>query len=160
MFFDENVSKTKETYYLECGLYSSITGIVETMNTLIQERNNHRDTCIRFKVKRVTQKLEVYLANEESSLAVCSADLGHIIGGDVQIDLGKLLRGKSLYETVLAHATVRVHWVMFYSDIVEYNIVGDTKSSLLRCFNFLSKLNSVHLKTTGQCMNYQTFSNF
>ena len=35
--------------------------MVETMNTLIQERNNHSDTCIRIKVKRVTQKTEVYL---------------------------------------------------------------------------------------------------
>ena len=46
MFHDEKLSKTTEAYYLEPGLYSSITDIVEAMNTLIQERNNHRDTCI------------------------------------------------------------------------------------------------------------------
>ena len=46
MFYDEKLSKTTEAYYLERGLYSYITDIVEAMNTLIQERNNHRDTCI------------------------------------------------------------------------------------------------------------------
>ena len=44
MFYDEKLSKTTEAYYLEPGLYSSITDIVEGMNTLIQEINNHRDT--------------------------------------------------------------------------------------------------------------------
>ena len=58
MFYDEKLSKTTEAYYLEPGLYSSITDIVEAMNTLIQERNNHRDTCITIKVSRVTQKVK------------------------------------------------------------------------------------------------------
>ena len=83
MFYDEKLSKTTEAYYLEPGLYSSITDIVESMNTLIQERNNHRDTCITIKVSRVTQKVKVYLAKEESSLAIFSTDLGHIIGGEM-----------------------------------------------------------------------------
>ena len=37
-FFDEKLSKTTLTYNLELGLYTSITDIVEAMNTLIQER--------------------------------------------------------------------------------------------------------------------------
>ena len=48
---------------------------------------------------------------------------------------------------------------MIYTDIVEYNIVGDTKAPLLRCFPFISKLKSGDIITTGQYMNYQTFSN-
>ena len=36
IFYDEKLSKTMEAYNLEPGLYSSITDIVETMNTLIQ----------------------------------------------------------------------------------------------------------------------------
>ena len=35
MFYDEKLSKTTEAYYLEPGLYSSITDIVEAMNALI-----------------------------------------------------------------------------------------------------------------------------
>ena len=47
---------------------------------------------------------------------------------------------------------------MIYTDIVKYNIVGDTKALLLRCFPFLSKFKSDDIITTGQYMNYQTFS--
>ena len=48
---------------------------------------------------------------------------------------------------------------MSYSDPVEYNIVGDTKAPLLRCFPFISKLKGGDIITTGKYMNYQTFSN-
>ena len=159
MFYDEKFSKTTEAYYLEPGLYSSITDIVEAMNTLIQERNNHRDSCITNKVSRVTQKVKVYLANEESSLAIFSTDLGHIFGGDVRIDSGILMRGKEPHEPSFVYDIFRILSLMIYTDIVEYNIVGDTKAPLLRCFPFISKLKSGDIITTGQYMNYQTFSN-
>ena len=119
MFYDEKLSETTEAYYLEPGLYSSITDIVEAMNTLIQERNNHRDTCITIKVSRVTQKIKVYLANEESSLAIFGADLGHIFGGDVRNDSGILMRGKEPHEPSFAYDIVRIHSLMIYTDIVE-----------------------------------------
>ena len=35
MFFDKKLSKSSEFYYLEPGLYPSVTDIVETMNILI-----------------------------------------------------------------------------------------------------------------------------
>ena len=159
MFYDEKLSKTTEAYYLEPGLYSSITDNVEAMNTLLQERNNHRDTCITIKVSRVTQNVKVYLANEESSLAIFSTDLGHIFGGDVRNDSGILMRGKKTEEPSFAYDFVRIHSLMIYTDIVEYNIVGDTKAPLLRSFPFISKLKSGDTITTGQHMNYQTFSN-
>ena len=79
MFYVEKLSKTTKAYYLEPVLYCSITEIVEAMNTLIQERNNHRNTCITIKVSRVTQKVKVYLANEESSLAFFLYRLGTFI---------------------------------------------------------------------------------
>ena len=159
MFYDEKLSKTTEAYYLEPGMYSSRTDILEAMNTLIQERNNHRDTCITIKVSRVTQKIKVYLTNEESSLAIVTTDLGQIFGGDVINDLGKLTCGKGPHETTIAHDIVRIHSLMIYTDIVEYKIVGDTKTPLLRCFPFKSKLKSVDIITTAQNMSFQTFSN-
>ena len=36
MFYDEKLSKKTEAYYFEPGLYSSITDIVEAMNTVLQ----------------------------------------------------------------------------------------------------------------------------
>ena len=58
-FYDEKLSRTTEDYYFEPGLYSSTTSIVEALNTLIQETNNDRQTCITIKINRVTQKLKV-----------------------------------------------------------------------------------------------------
>ena len=57
MFFDKILSKSSEFYYLEPGLYPSITDIVETMNILTQERYNHSENCIKVKVSRRTQKV-------------------------------------------------------------------------------------------------------
>ena len=159
MFYDEKLSKTTEAYYLEPGLYSSITDIVEAMNAIIQERNNHRDTCIKIKVSRVTQKIKVHMANEESSLGIFSTDSGHLFGGDVRNDLGILLCEKGPLEPTFASEIVRIHSLMVQTDNVEYNIVDETNAPLLRCFPFISKLKSGDIITTGQYMNYQIFSN-
>ena len=53
-FFHEKRSKPTSTYILEPGLYNSIRDIVEAINTLIQEKNNHNETCITVKVSRRT----------------------------------------------------------------------------------------------------------
>ena len=99
------------------------------------------------------------MANEESSLAVFSTDLGHKFGGDVRNDSGRLMRGKEQHEPTFAYDNVRIHSLMIYTDIIEYNIVGDTKTPSLCCFPFISKLKSGDIITTGQYKNYQTFSN-
>ena len=39
---------------------------------------------------------------------------------------------------------------MIYSDIIEYNIVGDTKTPLLRCIPFFSKVKSGDIFSTGE----------
>ena len=92
MLFDKKFSKWSEFYYLEPGLYPSITDIVEAMNTLIQERHNHSENCITVKVSRRTQKVEIYLANERSGLAFFSTDLGHILRSNVHYEFGVMLR--------------------------------------------------------------------
>ena len=69
------------------------------------------------------------------------------------------MKGKGPHEPQFACVIVRIHSLMIYSDLVEYIIVGDTKASLLRCFSFISKLKGGDIITTGQYMNYQTFSN-
>ena len=60
MFFDRKLSKSSEFYYLQPGLYLSLTNFVEAMNTLIQERYTHSENCITVKVSQRTQKLEIY----------------------------------------------------------------------------------------------------
>ena len=158
-FFDAKLSKSTSTYSIEPGLYTSISDNVEAMNTLIQERNNHNETRITVKVSRRTQKVLIMLANDTSGLAFCSTDLGYIFGNNVGNEFGVLVIGKGPHEPEFAYDIVRIHSLMIYSDLVEYNIVGDTKAPLLRCFPFISKLNGGDVTTTGQYMNYQTFSN-
>ena len=157
-FFDEKLSKSTSTYSLEPGLYTSITDIVEAMDTLIQKRTNHKETCITVKVSRRTQKVVIMLANDTSGLVFCSTDLGHIFGKNVGNQFGAVMKGKGPHEPQIAYDIVRIHSLMIYSDVVEYNIVGDTKAPLLRCFPFISKLKGGDIITTGQYMNYQTFS--
>ena len=149
-FYDEKLSKSTSTYNLEPGLYTSITDIVEAMKILVQERNNHKETCITVKVSRRTQKVVVMLANDTSSLAFSSTDLGHIFGNNVGNEYGALMIGKGPHEPAVAYDIARIHSLMIHSDLVEYNIVGDTKAPLLRCFPFISKLKGGDIITTGQ----------
>ena len=148
-----NYPKQQKLTILE--LYAFSTDIVEAMNTLIEERNNHRDTFITIEFSRIMQNVKFFLANEESSLAIFSADLGHMFGGDMRIDWGILMHGKSPHNSTLACDVLSL---MIYTDLVEYKILGDTKAFLLCCFPFISKLKS-GIITTGQYMNYQTLTN-
>ena len=159
LFFDKNFSKSSEIYYLEPGHYPSITDFVEAMNILIQERHNHSENCIKVKVSRRTQKVEIYLANEGFCFAFFSTDLGHPFGSNVGNEFGVLLRGKGPHKPELVHDIVRIYSLMIHTDLIECNIVGDTKTPLLCCFPLISKLKSGDIITTGQYMNYQTFSN-
>ena len=70
-----------------------------------------------------------------------------------------MLRGKGLHKPEFDYDIVRIHSLKIYTDLIEYNIVGDTKVPLLRCFPFISKLKSGKTIITGQYMIYQTFSN-
>ena len=101
----------------------------------------------------------MYLANEGSSQAIFSTDLGHTFGGDLRNDSGILMCKKGPHEPTFAYDIVRIHSLVIYTDILEYNIVGHTNALLLRCFPFVSKVKSGDIITAGQYMNYQTFSN-
>ena len=74
------------------------------------------------------------LANNNSGLAFCSTDLGHILGDNVGNEIGVLMIGKGLHEPEFAYDIARIPSLMYYSDLVENNIVGDTNASLLQCF--------------------------
>ena len=81
-----------------------------------------------------TQKVEIYFANEGSGLGFFSTDLGHIFESFVGNEFGVMLRGKGPYEREFAYDIVRIHSLMIYTDLIEYNFVGDTKAPLLRFF--------------------------
>ena len=87
-------------------------------------------------MSRRRQKVETFLANEASGLAFFSTDLGHIFGSKVGNEFGVMLRGKGPHKPEFAYDIVRIHSLMIYTDLIEYNIVGDPKVPLLRCFVF------------------------
>ena len=151
MFFDKKFSKSSEFYCLEPGLYPTFTDIVEAVNT--QERHNHSENCITVKVSRRTQKVEIYFINEGSGLAFFSTDLGHIFGSNVGNEFGVMLKGKGPHKPEFAYDIVRIHSFMIYTDLIEYNNVGDTKTSMLRCLPFLSKLKAGDIITSRQYKN-------
>ena len=70
-----------------------------------------------------------------------------------------MLRGKGPLKPKLANDIVHIHSLMIHRDLIEYNIVDDTKTPLLRCFLFISKLKAGDITTAGPYMKYQTFSN-
>ena len=158
-FFDEKLSNSMSTYNPEPGLYTSFTVSVEAIKTLFQERNYHNETYITVKVSRRPQKVVVMLAGDTSSLAFCSTGLGHIFGNNVRNEFVVLMTGKGPHDPEIAYDIVRIRSLMTYSHLVEYNIAGDTKVPLLRCSPFISKLKEGDSITTGQYMNYKTFSN-
>ena len=125
-------------YYLEAGLYPSIKNIVEAMNTLIQERHSHSENCITVEVSRRTQKLEIYFANEGSGLTFFSMDLVHILGSSVGNEFGVMLRKKGPHKPEIAYDIIRIHSLKSYTDLIEYNIVGNPKAPLMRYLPFLS----------------------
>ena len=110
-------------------------------------------------------KVDIYLANQGSGLAFFSTDLGHIFGSNVHNEFGVMLRGKGPHKPKIAYDIVRINSLMIYTDLIEYNVVGDTKRLMLQRFLFFrsSSLETLvcklKLTTTGQYMNYQTFSN-
>ena len=85
----------------------------------------------------------IMLANDTSGLAFCSTDLGHNFGNNVGNEFGVLMIGKGPHEPEFAHDIVRIHSLMIYSDLVEYNIVGDTKGPPAATF-------SLYLKAKGR----------
>ena len=128
------------------------------MNTLIQKKHNHSEICITVEVSQRMQKVEIYLATEGSGLAFFSTDLRHIFGSIVGNEFGVLLRGKGPHKIEFAYDIGRIHSLVIYTDLIEYNIVGDTKNPLLRCFLFILKLKAGYIITTAQYVNYQKFS--
>ena len=47
-----------------------------------------------------------------------------------------MLRGKGPHKPEFAYEIVRIHSVMMYTDLIEYNIVGETTAPLMRFFFF------------------------
>ena len=89
-----------------------------------------------------------------------SADLSHVFGCDLDQNQTEVItKEKGPHYPQYSYDIIRKHSLIKYSDIIEYNIVGDTKTPLMRCIPFISKVKSGDIISTGQYMNYQSFAN-
>ena len=128
------------------------------MNTLFQQKQNHSESC--YTVKKSWSTAKIHFANEGSGLPFSSTDLGlFIFGSNHSKEFGMIMRIKGPHTPEAAYDIVHIHSLMIYTDLIEHNIDGNKKIPLLRCFLFDSKLKAGDIITTGQHMNYQTFSN-
>lgn len=144
-----------EPMYLEPGIYTSLQELLWAMIQKIQERKGVDFDPFWFEIDERTQKVEFKLPNEGSNLIISSLDLAHILG----YNSGAWLRSKGPHYSSFVCDILRIHSLMIYTDIIEYNIIGDTKAPLLRCFPLMSKLKEGSSITPSHFMNYQTFQN-
>ena len=153
-------TKPSDYYRTDERLYPSISDIVNEMNKKIQERENYEKTPIKLKVNRITQRISLSLPNENSLLVIFSTDLCHVFGWEEAVyGVGVFMSGAGPLFPKFPYDIVRIHTLMIYSDIVEYNIVGDTKAALLRCIPFISEIENGDIISTGQIFHYQKFPN-
>ena len=118
----------------------------------------YEKTPIRLHVNKFTKRISLSLPNDNSLLVLISADLCHVFGCEEAVyGMGIFMSGAGPHFLEFPFDIVRIHTLMIYSDIVEYNIVGDTKAALLRCIPFISKVKNGDVISTGQYMNYQNF---
>ena len=130
------------------------------MNRKVQEREIYEKTPIKFPVNKITRQISLRLPNQNCLLVLFSADFCHIFGSEEAVfDMGVFMGGTGPHCPKFLYDIVQIHILMIYSDIVESNIVGDTKAALLRCIPFISKIKNEDIISTGECINYQNFPN-
>ena len=132
--------KPSDYYTHEPGLYPSISDIVNEMKKKIQERDKYDKTPMRLHVNKITQQISFRLPNENSLLVILSADLCHVFGCAEAVygmDIFMSIAGSHFLK--FPYDIVRIHTLMIYSDIVQYNIVGDTKSCSFTMHSFYIK---------------------
>ena len=66
-----------------------------------------------------------------------SAGLSHNFGCDLeQNQTGVIMKGKGRHCPQYSYDIIRIHFLMVYSDIIKYNIVGDTKTPFTALYSF------------------------
>ena len=105
------------------------------------------------------RRLETYLANERFGVTLIIMDLGHILRSIIHKKFGLMLRGKGLHKPEFAYDIVRIHSLWIHTDLTEFTSIVDRKAPLLRYIDFKSPPKAGVYITTGQFMNYHTFSN-
>ena len=150
-----------EPMHFEPGLYPSFVDIVVNMYSKIRERlgaQAFQYNGMYVSVNKITRKIAVH-SFEDQSVFNTSSDLNHFLSCDFeQNQTGVIMSGKGPHYLQYSYDIIRIRSLMIYTDIIEYRIVGDTKTPLLRCIPFISKVKSRDIISTGQYKNYQSLT--
>ena len=132
--------------HIEPGLHPSIVYIIAAMNSKIGERlgaQNFEYNGIYESVHKVTHKVAVHLPETQSVFIIQSSDLSHIFGCDLEQNLtAVIMKRKSPHYPQYSYDIIKKHSLKIYFDFIEYNIVGDTKTHVLHCIPFISRVKS------------------
>ena len=136
-FINENVTEGKFTFIagrkspeekrkiqpmlIEPGLYPSIVDIVVAMNDKVRKRigaQKYENNGIYVSVDKITQKISIYLPEDQSVFIIQSADLSHIFGCDLeQNQTDVITKGKGPHYPQYSYDIIRIHSLMIYSDL-------------------------------------------
>ena len=156
--FDKKLPKSSDFYCLEPGSYPSITDIVEALIILIQEgRKSRRQLYHNWSVSKNAKKWDLPW-NGGFGVTFFIKDLDTTCCSNVGNEFGVMLRGTGPHKLEFAYDIFPIHSLMLFTDLIEYFIIGDTRTPLLCCFLFISNLKAGDIITTGSYMNFQTFS--
>ena len=157
--FVKKFSKLSEFDYLEPGIYPSIADVVESKNILIQDGRNHCESCIRVEVSQRKQKKTRYSLQLKALVFHSLKWTWEFFSRTVFSNLLDWCSKENYLNNNNMLTTFSANTLMMHTDLVEYNIIGDTKAPLLRCCFLVSKLKAGDFVTTGQHIHYQSFRN-
>ena len=113
---------------------------------------------ITVKMSRELKKLRLTMQMKDLVLHSLVRTRDTFLGSNVGREFGVMLREERPQKPEFAYDIVRIYSLMIYTDLIEYNIVGDTKAPLLCCFPFNAILEAGDIISTGPNVNYQTLS--
>lgn len=133
-----------EKLKLPSGMYNTIDEVIEEIDKVSSKARPKDKMTMTAKVMDLNGLLRLELGKNQA-IVIHSEDLSSVLGipRDLPIPFGDPNSHISKYPVDLT----RVHSVMVYSDIVEYDIVGDTKAPLLRTFPFMHRQSSSSFPT-------------
>ena len=89
---------------------------------------------------KITQKRAVHLPEDQSVLITQNSNYSHSIGCNLEKNQTEIIiSGKRPHLPQYSYNIIKKDYPMIYSDIIELNIVGDIKATLMRCNPFTSK---------------------
>ena len=112
-----------------------------------------------YQIFKIKLKVAVHLPENQLVFIIQSSDWIHYFSCYLeQNQTGVIREEKGSHDPQYSYDIIEIHFLMIYSDTTEYNIVGDTKTPLLRCIPFISKVKSGDTISTGQYIKYQSFT--